>query len=358
MGSLRRLLIVALLAAATCAPAPALAQRTHTVRAGQSLSLIARRYSVSVWNLALANHMRPDQTLRPGDVLTIPPQGVTYVRPGQTLSEIAREHDCTVEDLRRLNRSLRNGALRAGQRLVLPGYQEPEESARPRDWGTPAQPGVARIRRHDAVTTVRLVEADGRVTREGLETLALLMRRHESDPPELPHPRLVRLIAAISDHFGGREIVLVSGRREAGGYTRETSRHVSGQATDIRVVGVPHRALWDYCRSLPSTGCGLYPRSTFVHVDVRERAAQWVDWSRPGARPSYGNLRRPFPRACRRRGAPRTGRCAREGRRVTREADLPLEVELTDEARAIMPVVPGLAPGEAPEEGEDAPGES
>ncbi len=205
---------------------------------------------------------------------------------------------------------------------------------------------------------MRLLDEE-RVTREGLEALARLMRRHEEDAPELPHPRLVRLIAAISDHFGGRPIVLVSGRREAVGFTRESSRHVSGQATDIRVEGVPHRALWDYCRSLASTGCGLYPRSTFVHVDVRERAAQWVDWSRPGRRPTYGNLRGPWRRACRRirRGATRPRSCAREGRNVTREAEVPLEVELTAEAQALMPVLPQLAPGE-PEEDEEDPGES
>lgn len=346
----------------TCAlhAAPAAAQRQHTVRPGQSLALIARRHSVSVWDLAQANRMRPDQTLRPGVVLTIPPQGVTYVRPGQTLTEIAREHECSVDDLRRLNRSLRSGRLRAGQRLVLPGYQEAVEGegAARRDWGAPAESGVVRIRRHDELATVRLVE-QGRVTREGLEALARLMRRHDEDAPELPHPRLVSLIAAISDHFGGRPIVLVSGRRAPSGYTRESSRHVSGQATDIRVEGVPHRALWDFCRSLASTGCGLYPRSTFVHVDVRERAAQWVDWSRPGARSAYGNLRGPWRRACRRArpGAAPTRACAREGRSVTRPDAVPMEVELTPGARELMPRIPSLAPGEEAEEGED-PGES
>lgn len=340
--------------------APAAAQRQHTVRAGQSLALIARRHSVSVWDLAQANRMRPDETLRPGVVLTIPPQGVTYVRPGQTLSEIAREHECTVDDLQRLNRTLRAGRLRAGQRLVLPGYQEAAEegAGRDRDWGAPHDPGVVRVRRHEELATVRLLE-EGRVTREGLEALARLMRRHEEDAPELPHPRLVHLIAAISDHFGGRPIVLVSGRREPGGATRESSRHVSGQATDIRVEGVPHRAVWDFCRSLASTGCGLYPRSTFVHVDVRERAAQWVDWSRPGARPTYGNLRGPWRRACRRirPGTTPPRACARESRSVTRAEAVPIAVELTPGARELMPRVPSLAPGEEPEEGED-PGES
>lgn len=335
------LFVVASVAVSLTAPSSAEAQRHHTVRSGQSMSRIARRYHVDVWDLALANRMRPSQTLRPGMILTVPPRGVTYVRPGQTLSHIARNHDCTVSELRRLNRLRRGRSLRAGARLILPGYSPAEERG-PRDWGEPDHPGQVTIRRRDERVTVQLVDEEGRVTREALERLASLMRRHEDDAPELPHPRLARLLASISDHFGGRELTLVSGRREAGGYTRESSRHTSGHATDIRVREVPRRVLWDYCRSLSHTGCGYYPRSTFVHVDVRARSAQWVDWSRPGRRPRYGNLRRPWPRLCRNPRRRRHPRCRREGRRVTRAEEVPDEVDLTAEAREIMPVVPPM----------------
>ncbi|MCB9596697.1 MAG: LysM peptidoglycan-binding domain-containing protein [Sandaracinaceae bacterium] len=316
---------------------PAAAQRTHTVRAGQSMSRIARRYHVAVWDLALANRLQPSATLRPGQTLTVPPDGVTYVRPGQTLSQIARDHDCSVAELQRLNRL--RGGLRAGRRLVLPGYVS-EEASTPREWGAPGDPGVVRIRRNNATVTVRLLDAERRVTEEGLSRLAELMRRHDDDPAEIPAPRLAVLLAGISDHFGGRELTLVSGRRSAGGYTREASRHVSGRATDIRVEGVPRRTLWDYCRTLSSTGCGYYPRSTFVHVDVRAQAAQWVDWSRPGGRPRYGNLSRAWPSFCRnpRRRGHRL--CQRESRRVTAPGDVPVEFVLTDAARALLPVAP------------------
>lgn len=360
MRWLKRLSILALVAGVHLGPLTGLAaaQRAHTVRSGESLARIARRHHVSVNDLAAANRLRPDGRIRPGEVLTVPPQGVTYVQPGQTLGEIAREHDATVAELQRLNPRLRRGGLRAGDRLILPSYRA-DESAGERTYDPPASPGLVRIRRNEGTVEVRLLDAERRVTREGLEQLARLMRRHEEDEAELPHPRLVHLLAAISDHFGGRQITLVSGRREATRFTRESSRHVSGQATDIRVDGVSNRALWDFCRSLVQTGCGYYPRSTFVHVDVREQAAQWVDWSRPGRRPVYGNLRGAWRRACRRRGATPTAACAREGRRVTREDVVPLTVELDELARALMPSVPSLAAGEEPEEeGEDAPGES
>lgn len=335
-------LFLVVLCIASLVASPAAAQRHHTVRAGQSMSRIARRYRIDVWDLALANRMRPSQMLRPGQILTVPPRGVTYVRPGQTLSHIARDHDCSVDELRRLNRMRRGRTrLRAGQRLILPGYA-PAEATAPQDWGTSENPGrVTFVRRGERVT-VQLVDAEGRVTRAGLEGLAQLMRRHENDEPQIPHPRLVRLLASIADHFGGREITLVSGRREAGGYTRESSRHTSGHATDIRVRDVPRRQLWDYCRSLHLTGCGFYPRSTFVHVDVRRHSAQWVDWSSPGRRPRYGNLSRPWPRMCRNPRRRRHRRCSREGRRVTRRDEVPELVQLSPDALEILAEVPAI----------------
>lgn len=103
----------------------------------------------------------------------------------------------------------------------------------------------------------------------------------------LPPANLVEILARISDHFGGREITIVSGYRVAGGYTRESSRHTRGHALDIRIQGVPNTALRDFARTLPNVGVGFYPRSSFVHVDVRERSAYWVDTSGPGEAPQY-----------------------------------------------------------------------
>lgn len=327
--------------------------RQHTVRAGDTWVRIARRNGIDPLDLALANGSRLERTLRPGQVLTIPPEGVVFVRTRQSLADVARAHECDPAALARLNRLRPGATLRVGQRLVLPGYAPSSEPV-DRDWGAPSERGVARIRRRSELERVRLVDGEGRVTREGLTQVAALMRRQEEDQPALPHPRLIRLLAAISDHFGGREITLVSGRRPAGGRTRETSRHVSGHATDIRVEGVPARALWDYCRSLGQTGCGLYPRSTFVHVDVREHAAQWVDWSEPGRRSAYGNLRGPWRRAClRARRGPTPPACGREGRQVTRANEVPTTVELTPEALELMPVIPGVAPGDEPDEGDE-----
>ena len=111
-----------------------------------------------------------------------------------------------------------------------------------------------------------------------------------------PPSRLVEALARISDHFGGRLITIVSGYRPAGGNTRATSHHIDGHALDIRVRGVPNTELRDYVRAtFNHVGVGFYPRSHFVHFDVRDHDSYWVDWSRPGQAPRYQHRGDPAP---------------------------------------------------------------
>jgi hypothetical protein len=37
-----------------------------------------------------------------------------------------------------------------------------------------------------------------------------------------------------------------------------------------------------YCSRFNRVGVGYYPRSNFVHLDVRTKDARWTDWSLPG----------------------------------------------------------------------------
>ena len=325
------LLVAGLLLIATADRAHA--QRAHEVRPGQTLSAIAKRHGVDLWDLALENDMQPTSPLRAGQTLRVPQRGVTYVRPGQTLSHIARAHDCSVQTLQRLNGLGSSERVRAGSVIRLPGFGPPEAAALDRDWGPPKAPGWVKLDGRNASAEVEMVDADGKVRLKGVRELAAVMQRHESGTAQGPHPRLAMLLSKISDHFGGQPIRLISGFREAGGYTRESSRHVQGRAADIQVAGVPHRAVFEFCRSLPQTGCGYYPRSVFVHVDVREQQAQWVDWSEPGGRARYGTLERPYSRRERKRpNRPRVGR------HVSRPDELPLVVEVVNKQNAVVRV--------------------
>lgn len=102
--------------------------------------------------------------------------------------------------------------------------------------------------------------------------------------------RLIRLIAKISDEFGGRPVRIVSGYREFS--YAPGSKHKVGQACDFSIPGVPNDALKDYLRTLRDVGVGYYPNSTHVHLDVRDENTYWIDYSSPGDRPMYAWQRR------------------------------------------------------------------
>jgi uncharacterized protein YcbK (DUF882 family) len=294
MALLARLasLVTVLAVAALCvlSASTAEAQREHTVRSGQSLSRIARRYRVRVHDLAAANGLRVTSELREGQTLVIPERGTHYVRPGQTLSHVAAEHGVTVAELARANRMRRDATLQVGQRILLPGHDPVEERDEAEDrWGRPRHPGVVtliRVLTHERIR-LRLLDGRGRVRNAARRRLARLFRYRRTTQSKRPDGRLLRVLTRISDHFGGRPISIYSAYRPEGGNTEESSRHVAGAAVDIRIRGVPNRAIRDYVRTLPRVGVGFYPNGRFVHIDVRDRSAYWVDRSGAGEDPDY-----------------------------------------------------------------------
>lgn len=113
-------------------------------------------------------------------------------------------------------------------------------------------------------------------------------------------PGLVARLQTIADHFAKpgmpQRVAIVSGYRpESVG-----SFHASAQALDFRLEGVPNEAVVDFCKTLENTGCGYYPNSSFVHVDVRAPGTghvAWIDTSAPGEAPHYVSSWPPPPPA-------------------------------------------------------------
>ncbi|MGB5809079.1 MAG: LysM peptidoglycan-binding domain-containing protein [Polyangiales bacterium] len=264
-----------------CMGVPAAAQRKHTVKEGQTLGAIAKRYRVSVTNLAAANRLKKTSSLRVGQVLRVPPKGVVFVYPGQTLIGIAKLNKVSVKALAGANGLKRDASLRVGQRLELPGYRAKAEETQA---DNKTLSGTVILERPASKETlrVRLFDSRGRVNVKGRQSLARFLRDRESGDVRRPHPRLMRTLTRVSDHFNGRTIIVVSAYRSAKNGESKTSRHSTGEAIDIRVEGVPNEVLRDYCLTLERVGVGYYPRSSFIHIDVRPQAAYWVDWSRPG----------------------------------------------------------------------------
>jgi hypothetical protein len=102
--------------------------------------------------------------------------------------------------------------------------------------------------------------------------------------------RLVERMALVVDHFRQAgttpRVEILSAVRTGPG----SPFHGAGRAIDFRVAGVDAQAVVNYCKTLPDTGCGLYPSAGFAHLDVREPGSgkvSWIDVARPGERPHY-----------------------------------------------------------------------
>lgn len=154
-----------------------------------------------------------------------------------------------------------------------------------------------------------LLECDGSVAPEALDRLSIIARPPQAGRPKLPlpdepdpaslasgewlpnvrivHPRLIWLVQRIGDAFPRKTLYVVSGYRpEASG----KSLHHLGRALDLFVQGVPNESLFQFCRSLRDVGCGYYPNSNFVHVDIRPYGSPrifWVDAAYPGEPSQY-----------------------------------------------------------------------
>ncbi|MEJ2515495.1 MAG: LysM peptidoglycan-binding domain-containing protein [Gammaproteobacteria bacterium] len=115
---------------------PGRSKRTHTVRSGESLWTISRRYGVGVRELAAWNGMAPGDTLSVGRELVIwsrssAPAATTLaddtrvrkvrytVRRGDSLSRIATNFRVTVTQLKDWNNLHDQRYLQPGQRLVM-----------------------------------------------------------------------------------------------------------------------------------------------------------------------------------------------------------------------------------------------
>jgi uncharacterized protein YcbK (DUF882 family) len=237
----------------------------HVVQRGHTIEAIAHRYHVSVKSIVDANHLKDTKHLKPGQVLVIPGVDAPKKKADKT----------------------GHGDTDKADKGTKPGSHATTASLQP-----PPEP-----RGHsesDTIHAVRLGEefhihtkdAHGHISPSVLSAFERMMRQGNATHPV--DPRLVALVGIVSSHFGGKPIDIVSGYR-AYSPTQYTahSNHNLGRALDFRVRGVSNEALRDFCRTLRSAGCGYYPNSTFVHLDVRDAKAYWVDRSRPGEPPNY-----------------------------------------------------------------------
>ena len=115
--------IVAMAAAAALWLSQVLGQAaTHTVKSGETLGVIAKKYGLSTTALAAHNDIANPNRVRVGQKLTIPAKTstITYtVRKGDTLSTIAKRHQTTAVSIAKVNGIKNPNAIRPGHKFKI-----------------------------------------------------------------------------------------------------------------------------------------------------------------------------------------------------------------------------------------------
>lgn len=106
-------------------PPPNYGSTYYTVRYGDSLGSIARRYNTTIWAIAQANGIYNANFIYAGQVLVIPPAVPTriatyYVQPGDTLGRIAARYGTSIGAIASYNRLWNPSLIYAGQYLYIP----------------------------------------------------------------------------------------------------------------------------------------------------------------------------------------------------------------------------------------------
>jgi hypothetical protein len=149
-----------------------------------------------------------------------------------------------------------------------------------------------------------LTRCDGSALPEAVDHLTILARPESIAKPSHGAPlpagmrrldaRLAERLQQVADHFKSHSMHIVSGYRP----NSVGSFHASAQALDFRVDGVKNEELVAFCKTLQDTGCGYYPNSSFVHMDVRAPGTghvAWIDASGPGESAHYVSAWPPPP---------------------------------------------------------------
>ena len=125
------------MASASAPPEPAPAEGVYRVRRGDTLASIARRFGVSARDLATVNRIRDANSIHPGQVIELPGGSLTArpedrshagtytVRSGDTLDAIARKFGVGVSELIAHNGIRNKHRIRVGQSIYIPGPPEP-----------------------------------------------------------------------------------------------------------------------------------------------------------------------------------------------------------------------------------------
>jgi uncharacterized protein YcbK (DUF882 family) len=289
---------------------------THIVQKGQNLGMIAHRYHTTAKAIRARNGLKRGLNIHPGQKLRVV-EVEEHARWRRHLerkkapkvrkkADSKRQTAKLEKKKRRTKKKNKKKRAKAAARKKppkatsttrkgKPSHRAKAKPTKPQDpyARAPRRPGWVQVVRHGEKFRGTLVAGNGQVVSKSSKRLDRLLRSRRTGKKHRINRRLLKLLTQVSDHFGSRTIIVVSGYRPYSPkqFTRN-SRHNHGSAIDFRIVGVPNHAVFAYCKRFRNVGCGLYPNSHFIHMDVRKRKTQWVDYSLPGQRPVYAHRKK------------------------------------------------------------------
>jgi uncharacterized protein YcbK (DUF882 family) len=183
--------------------------------------------------------------------------------------------------------------------LIDPDAPPPERIAKP---GDPPPLVIEPVNNSEAAVTLHPQRDDGGFSDEELERAARAFAPKDRQKLHPIAPHLLDLVYRAARHFDAPLVHLISGYRP----DRAGSRHTQGRAIDMVLPGVSNEDLAEYVRQYGFVGVGIYPKSGFVHLDVREASYFWLDESLPDehcrAQPMLGTQAAAADVAARQRG--------------------------------------------------------
>jgi len=292
----------------------------HTIQPGQSLGIIAAAYGVSVSKIIKASGIENPDTIKPGQTVMVPgatsvvavkakpkdgqslveehtvksgkvvKAGVLHtVQPGQTLGMISSAYSVKVSSIINVNKLKNANAIKQGQKLLIPGAKQVVAVKADPSKALATATTIKFHRIHTGETkTLTLYSANGKLVNSEYKKFEKLMFDQHTGKQHKIHPRLCYMLKLVAENWPDHMITIYSGYRSFNPqqYTKK-SKHNLGRAIDFSVDGVSNLKLMKFCRALKNVGVGYYPNSYFIHLDVRETSAFWVDYGGPGEAPKY-----------------------------------------------------------------------
>lgn len=275
------------------------ADKLYEIQSGDTLLAIALNHGFSLDDLMLANGIKDADKVFAGQKLRFPidsnhgkmtPKGVVLAVPkGFNLSRIATAYGIPIANIIRANKLSNPNRLVEGQELLIPGAKHVIELVPPPPcYKAPVT--LYRVR-NDVTRTVPLCFCSGAASPDGIQAISDISKpiNTGADAPaaRLLHSSLVAMVQKVAEQYPGKRIEVISGYRSARQRGNE-SNHNKGLALDFRVAGVNNEDLVTFLRTQENVGVGYYPNSVFVHLDIRDTHAYWIDYSAPGERAIYG----------------------------------------------------------------------